>query len=163
MRDLIIAGLLFGAVPFILARPRFGIAAWCVVSYMNPHRLAYGFAYSYPFAMITGGATLVSLLFSKDPKRIPWTPMSIVWAIFIGWMIFTTFFALVPVDAQAECIRTMKIQLMAFVTLMIMTSRDRLNLLVWAIVISLGFYGVKGGVFAFMTDGEYRVSGPPES
>ena len=163
MRDLIIAGLLFGAVPFILARPKFGIAAWCVVSYMNPHRLAYGFAYSYPFAMITGGATLVSLLFSKDPKRIPWTPMSIVWAIFIGWMIFTTFFALVPVDAQAECIRTMKIQLMAFVTLMIMTSRDRLNLLVWAIVISLGFYGVKGGVFAFMMDGEYRVSGPPES
>src|SRR5438477_7015446 len=87
MRDLIIAAIFFGGLPFILARPKFGIALWCVVSYMNPHRLAYGFAYNYPFAAIIGGTTLVSLIFSKEPKRIPWTPMSIVWAVFIGWMV----------------------------------------------------------------------------
>lgn len=163
MRDLIIAIVIFGAVPFILTRPKIGIVMWCVVSYMNPHRLAYGFAYSYPFAAVTAGATLLGVLFSKEPKRIPWTPVSVVWVIFILWMSFTTLFAMVPGDAHEEWMRTIKIQLMTFITLMVMTSRDRLHLLVWAIVVSLGFYGLKGGIFAILTGGEYRVSGPPES
>lgn len=163
MRDYLIAAVFFGAVPFILARPKVGIVMWCVVSYMNPHRLTWGWAYSYPFAAITAAATLTSVLFSKEPKRIPWTATSVVWVIFIVWMSFTTLFALVPGDAHDEWSRTMKIQIMTFVTLMVMTSRDRLHMLVWAIVISLGFYGVKGGLFAILTGGEYRVSGPPES
>lgn len=163
MRDYLIAAVFFGAVPFILARPKIGIVMWCVVSYMNPHRLSWGFAYNYPFAAITAGATLASVLFSKEPKRIPWTPTSVVWVIFIVWMSFTTLFALVPGDAHDEWIRTIKIQIMTFVTLLVMTSRDRVHMLVWAIVVSLGFYGVKGGLFTILTGGEYRVSGPPES
>lgn len=163
MRDLIIAIVIFGAVPFILTRPKIGVVMWCIVSYMNPHRLTWGFAYNYPFAAVIAGATLVSVLLSKEPKRIPWTPVSVVWVIFILWMSFTTLFALVPGDAYEEWVRTIKIQIMTFVTLMVMNSRDRLHMLAWAIVVSLGFYGIKGGVFAILTGGEYRVSGPPES
>jgi probable O-glycosylation ligase (exosortase A-associated) len=40
------------------------------------------------------------------------------------------------------------------------TSRQRIHLLVWVVVASLGFYGVKGGLFSILTGGIWRVWGP---
>jgi probable O-glycosylation ligase (exosortase A-associated) len=162
MRDLLVAALIFGALPFALARPYVGIYLWAWVGLMNPHRLTYGFAYYYPFAQMTAVATLAGLLFSKEPRRFPWMPATTVWLLFIAWMNFTTLFALGP-GAMSEWERTMKIQLMAVVTLLTITSRERLHGLVWVIALSLGFFAAKGGVFVLMTGGEFRVMGPRES
>jgi probable O-glycosylation ligase (exosortase A-associated) len=130
---------------------------------MNPHRLTWSFAYSFPFAQLTAIATLIGLLLSREPKRIPWVPITVIWLLLVLWMSLTTIFAIDTAHSLLEWGRTMKIQLMCFLTLMLMGARDRLNLLVWTIVVSLGFYGLKGGVFSILTGGEYRVFGPPES
>jgi probable O-glycosylation ligase (exosortase A-associated) len=127
---------------------------------MNPHRLTWSFAFAFPFAAIVGLATIVGVLFWKEPKRIPWTPLTVIWLLFVAWMCFTTLFALVPHDAYPEWERAMKIQLMAFLTIMLMGTRERLNALVWVIVLSIGFYGVKGGIFTILTGGRYMVWGP---
>jgi probable O-glycosylation ligase (exosortase A-associated) len=87
----------------------------------------------------------------------------VVWIAFVVWMNVTTFYALSPATAQPEWERTMKIQLISFISLMLLTSRERVHLLVWVIALSLGYYGLKGGVFAIMTGGNYRVMGPPET
>jgi putative inorganic carbon (hco3(-)) transporter len=52
---------------------------------------------------------------------------------------------------------------MTFLTLAMFTTRERLNWLIIMIVFSLGFYGVRGGVFSIMTGGNYRVWGPSGS
>ncbi len=163
MRDYILVAFVLGSVPFILRRPFIGILLWCVFSYMNPHRFTYGFAYEFPFAAIIAGATIGGLLFSKESKRIPWNSLTTVWVLFIAWMCLTTLFALVPQDAYPYWGRSMKIQLMTFVTIIVMTTRVRLNALIWAIVISLGIFGIKGGIFAIKTGGEVMVWGPPKS
>jgi probable O-glycosylation ligase (exosortase A-associated) len=163
MRDLIIALIIFGAVPFMLARPSIGAYIWCWISYMNPHRLAFGWAYHFPFAAIVAGATLIGTLFTKDRQRIPWFGTTILWLSLILWMNFTTLFALVPDDAAMQWDRAMKIQLMAFVTLMIITTRQQLQWLIWAVTLSVGYFGIKGGMFAIATMGEYTLYGPPES
>ena len=49
------------------------------------------------------------------------------------------------------------------VTLMLVNTRERMHWLIWTIVISLGFYGLKGGVFTLLKGGEYHVYGPPAS
>ena len=54
----------------------------------------------------------------------------------------------------------MKIYLMIFVTLALIDSRKKLDVFIWAVVIAVGFYGVKGGVFTLLTAGKYRVWGP---
>jgi putative inorganic carbon (HCO3(-)) transporter len=163
LRDYLLYGLVFGALPFILWRPHIGILLWCVFSYMNPHRYSWGLAYDFPFAAVIAGATFAGLLLSREPKRIPWNGLTYTWTVFILWMCFTTLFALVPVDAFHEWDRSMKIQLMTFVTLMVITSRERLNALIWVIVLSLGFFGVKGGIFTILSHGEDMVFGPPDS
>jgi probable O-glycosylation ligase (exosortase A-associated) len=76
-------------------------------------------------------------------------------------MVFTTLFALYPNDAWVQCAKVMKIQLMTVATIVVINSRERLRMLIWVIVASLGYYGVKGGVFTILTGGDYRVWGPP--
>jgi probable O-glycosylation ligase (exosortase A-associated) len=130
---------------------------------MNPHRFTYDWAYNYPFSQVVAIATLVGFVVSRDPKRFPWSPVTVVWILFILWMNVSTLFALNPEAAAPEWERAMKIQLIAFVTLLVITTRERLYLLVWAIVLSLGFFGAKGGLFSIATGGQYLVMGPRAS
>ncbi len=59
--------------------------------------------------------------------------------------------------------REIIVTLMAFVTMMIMVDRKRIEMYVWAIVVSLGFFGIKGGVYTIVTLGGDRVFGLPNS
>lgn len=68
MRDLLILALVVGGALMALARPWVGVMLWNWISLMNPHRLAWGFAYSMPVALIAGVATLLGLLFTKDKQ-----------------------------------------------------------------------------------------------
>ena len=96
MRDLFITAVIFGLLPFVFKRPWLGILLWSWLGYMNPHRLAWGFAYSLPFSMIVGLVTIVAFMASKEKKAMTWTRETIVLLVFIGWMLFTTFFAFYP-------------------------------------------------------------------
>jgi len=49
---------------------------------------------------------------------------------------------------------------MVFVTMMVMQTKERLNLLIWVLTLSLAFYGVKGGIFTITNGGIYHVRGP---
>jgi probable O-glycosylation ligase (exosortase A-associated) len=113
--------------------------------------------------MIIALVTLIALLLSREDKRIPWTRETVVLLIFILWMCVTTLFALHPEPAWNELVKVLKIELMTFVTMMLMKDRFRIDLLVWVIAFSLGFYGVKGGFFTITTGGGYHVMGPERS
>jgi probable O-glycosylation ligase (exosortase A-associated) len=75
-------------------------------------------------------------------------------------MFITTLYAFFPDSAWMQFEKVIKIQLMTFVTLILMCKRDRVEKLIWIIVLSLGFYGVKGGLFTLTTGGVYHVRGP---
>src|SRR6266581_8142676 len=96
MRDIVLTAFIFATLPFILWRPHIGILVWTWIGFMNPHRLTWSFAYDMPFAMIVALVTLVSLLMSREPKKIPWARESIVLLIFLVWILITTIFAVYP-------------------------------------------------------------------
>src|SRR5262245_51660547 len=163
MRDLILAILVFGAVPFILWRPAIGIFLWVWISVMSPHRMAYGFAYDFPFAQTIAIATLVGMLFSRDIKRIPVTPVTVVLFLMVLWMNVTTWFAIDITEAQPMWERVMKIQLMIFISLFILHSKRHVQALMWIVALSVAFFGVKGGFFTLRGGGEALVWGPEGS
>ena len=163
MRDIIVFLLVFGTIPLIFRRPYVGVLVWAWLGYMNPHRLAWGPAHDFPFAQIIGVVTLAAFLFSSERKRVPLNGIVIAWIAFILWTNVTTLFALVPDQAQLEWDRVMKIQLFSFVSLMLIYGKDRINYLVYVIAASIGFYAVKGGIFAILTGGGARVYGPKGS
>lgn len=163
MRDLFITLNIMASFPVILMRPYVGITMWCWLSYMNPHRLTWGFAYSLPFALAVALLTIVGTVLSKEPKRLPLNAISVLIVMITIWVSITTVFAIVPDQAFAKWDRTIKILAMTFMTMVLVTNRERLQALIWIIVLSLGYYGVKGGIFAIVTAGNYRVWGPPLS
>lgn len=163
MRDIIVFAVVMGFIPFILMRPAVGILVWSWLGYMNPHRLTWGFAYSFPFAQLVGVATLAGFLFQKDKGRLPITSLTVLLMIFVAWMTLSTVFSLNPDQAWIEWDRTIKIQVVTFLTMLLMQNGERIKQLIWVIALSLGFYGVKGGIFSIATGGNHLVWGPPET
>ncbi|CAM5366885.1 putative O-glycosylation ligase, exosortase A system-associated [Rhodanobacter lindaniclasticus] len=130
---------------------------------MNPHRLCYGFAVSFPWVQLIAIVTLASLMFSKESKKIPWSAVSVLLVMFLLWTGLTTFFAVLPDLAWVRWQAFAKVLVMVFVTLIMVNTRERMHVLVWVIAISLSFYGIKGGVFTMLGGGGNRVYGPPGS
>jgi putative inorganic carbon (HCO3(-)) transporter len=164
VRDLLLFAIFFGSVPFILWRPAIGAFVWVWVSIMAPHRMTFGFAYDFAFAQLIAIATLIGVLFSREAKRLPVTPVTVVLFLLLVWINVTTFFALDTSQALPMWERVMKVQFMVFVTLYILNTRQHINVLIWVTALSVGFYSVKGGLFTLRGGGgEGLVWGPPGS
>ncbi len=163
MRDIAFALIMLGLIPLAAIRPYIGLLVWSWLGYMNPHRLTFGFAYSFPWVMLVAAVTLLSLGVGKENKRIPRSTVSVLLMMFLLWTGLTTFFAVLPDAAWVSWQTFAKIMVMVFVTLMLINSRERMHWLIWVIVISLGYYGLKGGLFTITSGGGNRVFGPAGS
>lgn len=160
MRDIFITLVVLGSLPFILKRPFIGILMWVWISVMNPHTQGWGFAISFPFAAIIAGTTLISLVMTKQPRNLPLTPFTTMLILFAVWMSITTAFSFYPDESVVMWSRVMKIVLMTLVALMLVKTKEEIQLYIWMLVVSLGFYGVKGGIFTLRSGGSDLVWGP---
>ena len=163
MRDILIFLIVIGGIPFILRNPAVGIGFWVWISLMNPHRAAWGFAYSFPFAFVVVVATILGLIFTREPRQLKGGAATWVLLALMGWMCVTTIFALEPDRAIEMLVRVSKILFVTVLALFTLYKREHVTWLMLVIVASIGFYGVKGGVFTIATGGQYLVWGPPET
>jgi len=121
---------------------------WVWIGMMNPHLLTFGFAARIPFAQLVALATLIGFAFTRRKQAFPLNTITALLISFFLWMCVTRIFALNADDIVNEMWgRVFKIQLMLWVTLMLISGRQQIEQLIWAIVISIGYYGVKGGIF----------------
>lgn len=163
MRDLAITLVFLFFLIRVPKKPQVGVYLWAWISYMNPHRLAFGFAYSFPFGMVAAISTLISLLFYKDKQKLPHTIVTVSMVLFLLWMGLSTIFAIWPDVAFIQYKKVVKIFLMTFVTGMLITEKETIKIYLSVIAGSIGYYGVKGGVFTILTGGAFRVWGPANS
>ena len=163
MRDLLITAIVLFSLPFILKSPAIGIIMWAWLSVMNPHRLAFNFAYDMPFAAIVAGFTFVGFLVTREKRHLPLNGATITLAFFMLWICLTSLFPYHPGSGYDMWSRVMKILLMTFVALAVINTRRQMQWLVWVLVFSLAFYGTKGGLFTLLNGGDYLVWGPSGS
>jgi probable O-glycosylation ligase (exosortase A-associated) len=161
MRDIAISLVIFGTLPAILFRPWIGVLTFAWLSLMTPHRFAWGFAYDFPFAAIVATATLIGLVITKDEVRFE--SSAIVWLLILlpAWTCVTYLFALEQVAATARLSEVLKVFLFVLVSAMVLRTRKHIHWMLWVIVISVGYFGAKGGAFTLLTGGLHRVYGPP--
>lgn len=163
VRDIVIFAIVFGALPFAFWRPYIGVLLWTWLAYMNPHRLSWGLAYDFPFSQIVAIVTLIGITVTRSWRPIPSYSVVVIWATFFMWTIMTTLTAVNAKGAAEEWGRWWKINLLSFVMISVMQSRRKIELMALVIAVSLGFYGVKGGIFGIATGGRFMVLGPPGS
>jgi len=163
MRDYVLTAVVFALVPVCFARPWLGILAWYWIGLMNPHRLTWSFAYTMPFALMVGAATLLGALFAKDRRPVPWNRELVLIAVLLAYFTLTTFFSWAPQHAWPQLEKVAKIIFMTFVATMFIYGKDRIRGLLLVIVASIGFYGFKGGIWTILRGGSERVQGPENS
>ena len=163
MRDIVLALVIAGLLPMALKRPYIGALMFAWMSIMNPHKLAWGFANNFPWAQLIAIVTLVGFLLSrKERKDFPLTALTVAYLMLMVWMSVTSVTALgIPEWVRDRWIFVMKIHVMVLVTMMLIRGRQQIDLMVWVVMGSVAFYGVKGGVFTIVTGGSGRVWGPP--
>jgi len=160
MRDIALFLFIMGLLPLAFKRPAIGVFLFTWISLMNPHRLTYGFAFSFPFAAIIAGVTLVGMFASREPRKLPMTPLVVVLILFMVWMTITGVTALEPDAAWEEWSRVAKTVLMFLVTVAVIHRIKDVKYLTTVVALSIGFYGAKGGLFTILTGGNSRVLGP---
>jgi len=160
MRDLFVTLVVFGSLPLILRKPFVGVLVGSWLGLMNPHMLCWSFAAGKPFAFIIAVTLILSFLISKEPKRLPASALVGLLGFWWFWLFVTTLTAFYPDSAWEYWGRAWRIMLLTFLTIALLTSRERIDALVWTCVISLGIYGVKGGIFTVLGGGTNHVNGP---
>lgn len=160
MRDLLLAGAVLVLLPVCFLRPWVGFLAWTWISMMSPQWYTWGFAREMQWAAIVGGVTLAGLLFARDRKPVPWNTQLVLMVVLLAYFTFTSFFAWDPEAAWEKWKLVMKIVVMVILTTMVIYGKDRIRWLLTVIALSVGFYGIKGGIWAIATGGVYSVQGP---
>jgi putative inorganic carbon (hco3(-)) transporter len=160
MRDIALTLLILGVLPFAIRRTWIAVLLWTWLSIMNPHRLTFGFAYNLPFAQAAAAAAFISMIVDRENLRVRWEPAITLLTVFVGWMCITTVFAFDPRDSWDQLVKVLKIQLMTLVAFAALRERKHIELFLWVNALSIGFFGVKGGIFTITTGGGGRVWGP---
>lgn len=164
MRDIALTLVFVGLILYSFRQHFVGPLIWAWFSLMNPHRLTFGFAYTMPFAQIAAVTVLLALLISRTRQPFPRTSTTALLVLFYLWGCITSVASFNEPGAVYDMwMKVSKIQLMIFVTLVMIHGRKQIDLLVWVIVLSLGFYGLKGGIFTITHGGSSMVMGPPGS
>ncbi len=164
MRDLLLTAIILAAIPFALRNPFYGLLLWIWLGIMNPHRLTYGFAYYQPWAAVAAIALFLGILFNlKKLYPFPNVPTTTVMIFFIIWLGVSPFFSFHPEHELSLWLRAFKIQLMVLIGFLVIQERRHLNLLTATLALSVGFYGIKGGIFTIASGGSFHVWGPDGS
>jgi len=170
MRDVLVFAIIVGAMPVCLVSPYFGVLMWYWITYFNPHRFTWGFAYKLPVALMIAVPTLIGTLFTRKTMRALLTAEILLLVSLWGWFAITYVHAQdIPLfagnmpDAAYEMSHISKIILMTLVMVLVINSKERFRNVLLVTAGSLGLLALKSSIFGFRTSGESRVLGPPDS
>lgn len=154
-------GAVLVALLFVFSRPYIGVYLWTWISLMNPHRLTWGFVTTFPFALIIAAVTAIGIVTGRQKRQSIGSPQTTVLLLLVVWVGLSTLFAFNPEGAAEELDRFVKIQIFILLTMWLVSDREKLDGFLWVMVVSIGFFGVKGGLFTILTGGGMQVRGPP--
>jgi putative inorganic carbon (HCO3(-)) transporter len=157
MRAVAFVLLFLAYLPMTFVTPFIGVLLWMWISLMAPHTQIYGML-PFSYALVIAVVTVLAFMLSKERSLPPNTLTT--WAL-VGMVVFATVAQFSAYDFDRSYSRWDTIWKGVFVSLLslpLLTTRLRMHAYVWIFVLSVGYFGVKGGLFSFMTGGVHRVS-----
>jgi putative inorganic carbon (hco3(-)) transporter len=163
MRGFVFFLVFVSAIPLIFVSPFYGVLIWYIFSFGNFHTMIWGPFAGLNYAYVIAICTLMSWIFSrKDRVQLPMTPLVVLTLLFMLWITITSWLALgPPEDVWREWSRDEKILFMCLVGYALTTTRERIDQLIWAVILPIGFWGVKGAILGSLAGG-VRIWGPDE-
>lgn len=167
MRDLIFSVIVLGMIPACFRKPFIGLAMFSWLAYMRPQDLTWGFAKYQRWSYLVAIVMFVGFIRSRPDKwfMANWRNyLMIVFIVLVGvsaGMSEQVDGKLINDDQLSKYLEFTKIIVIAMFTTAVVTKREHLRMILWIIALSLGFFGVKSGIWGFMTGfGTPIIRGP---
>jgi putative inorganic carbon (HCO3(-)) transporter len=163
MRGLVFFLAFVASLPLIFVSPFYGVIIWYVFSLGNFHTMVFGPFATVNYALVIAVLTCFSWIISRKEKvHLPITPLVGMTLAFAFWITFTSWFALAPGEGVWIKWSTVeKILFMCLVGYALSTTRERIDQLIWAVVLTLGLWGVKGAIWGILSGGG-KIHGPDQ-
>jgi probable O-glycosylation ligase (exosortase A-associated) len=170
MRGIALSVVFFSLLPFVFGRgrlfgyfvkgPFFGILIWFWVSLMYPQFLVWSSPFAIvPYALIVAVSTLISWLASDEPKLPPPGRVTALLVSLMVWISISALFAVgQPAAVYEAWLGAEKMFLMTVLAYTLTNSKERLDQLILASVLSIGLLGLRGGLGTLLTGAQ--VTGP---
>ncbi len=160
MRDIFFV-LIFPLILYaVFKRPFIGAAMWLWVAMFFPNGWVYGFAASFRYNLIIVVCAVISYLCWKDKEKNEHDLLTFLILFFLLWTLLTSIFTLsIPEIVWSEWVEFLKITLLFVFTITVVRTQLHLNVLIWALVLSIGFYGCLEGLKYIVSGGGHRIAG----
>lgn len=163
MRDVLLALFLLTAFPLVLYRYQIGALVIVFISCMYPQSNTFGFALTIPWLDFFFAFSIAGFLLKQGYKDYHHHPLITFLILLYLWVSLSTVFAISPYYAYDPWMKFTKVLILALVAYAMLTNKIRLMAYIKVMVLSFGFYGLKGGIFTINNGGTSHVLGPINS
>jgi probable O-glycosylation ligase (exosortase A-associated) len=163
MRDLILMAALAFIAGLTTRSTVIGLLTWIWVSLLSPQREVYGVLANFELNLYVALLTAFCWLLSKERKIFPINGVTGALILFSIWATISTTVALAPEHSLPLYTRTIKSVVLALAVATLANTPARIQATVWALALSVGYYGVRGGGFVMLTGGANKVFGPEDT
>lgn len=159
MRDLILTIILLGLMPVCYRKPFVGLATFSWLAYMRVQDLTWGFAKAQRWSYYIAIVTFAGFLVSRERKR--WFVRD--WRCYV-MMVLVALLGIGILLSKDPNLRQFeryleygKIVAVSLFTTAVVTTKERLRVLLWIIALSLGFFGLKSGIQGVLELGRTHI------
>jgi len=162
MRDIIVSLLIVGLFPACFRRPFVGLCVFTWLAYMRIQDLTWGFAKYQRWSYYVAILMLAGYFFDRHKKRFFIPDFRCYLMMFLcAWVGVGVALSRNPNMFQLNgYLEYVKIVVVALFTTGMIRNREQLRIMLWIIALSLGFYGVKTGIWGIATFGAPVITGP---
>ncbi len=159
MRDYLVLVMVLMTLPLAFYRPFYGLLGFSWLAYMRPQDLAWGLAAELPLSKWVAGALWLSLVLRGKINVFRRTAVTTAMVLLWAWLLVTCLTAVHRDVAFDKFQEISKVMLIALITVVLVTDRNRFRLTVSVIAFSLGFLGLKYGVYGVLRGGVHFTRG----
>ncbi|MBI3817888.1 MAG: putative O-glycosylation ligase, exosortase A system-associated [Planctomycetes bacterium] len=158
-RDIIVTLVVLGSLPFAFRRPFVGLIVFSWLAYMRVQDLCWAFARTMRFSYYIAIAMFAGFIIFEKKKIF--TPdfrlaLFLVLTGIVSLSVVTTRYEVTATTIQYY-MEFLKIMAVSIFTVAIVDNSEKLRILLWTIALSLGFFGIKSGLWGILTGGGRQI------
>lgn len=163
MRDLIVLAIVMLWLPMSYGRPFAGLLLFSWLAYMRPQDLCWGFVRDLRLSLVVA-VVMIAGWYANERGRRAFTQWDFRTRgmVALGLLVTISYAFAFQHDEYTDkyYFEFLKILVIALFTAGQVDSPERFRTMAWTVALSLGFFGVKGGLFGVLAGGRPILRGP---
>ncbi len=162
MRDVAFLAAWLALLPLALRHAHVGVMLYAWAAFLSPNDYIYGFMRAVPFSKVVVAATLLAVLFDKRRRRLYLDP-TLLLLILLGVVGTISQLEASAIGSEARSwdiwLNFVKSLAFCFLLVWVTSTRLRLQSLLFAVCLGLGFDGIDEGLKVLASGGSHRILG----